>query len=252
MRTDTKPNSTLKTVKVVVLIATFFIQSVMDEALFWFFRSPERAKHAARARKLARYCRKMLKILGIRFREPPPTEMLDPGLIICNHLSYVDVFVLAATTPSLFVTSVEVRNQSWIGTICKIAGCLFVERRSRKDLQSEIRAIDWALTLGTSVVVFPEATSTSGETVLPFKAALYQAAIDARVPIHHFFIKYEQPEIAYYGDMTMEAHLKRLISLEEIPVTVKFVGTFEEPHPPLRHEIAQKSYQLVQNAYLSH
>lgn len=234
-----------------MMIAGFLTESAVAEASYSVRNFSFRQKNQKRSQRISKYCRYALRILNVQFVETPAKLELNPGLIVSNHLSYVDVLVLAALFPSLFVTSVEVKNQSFVGPICKMAGCLFVERRSRENLSQEVRDIHLAMSTGSSVVIFPEATSTDGSKVLPFKAALYQSAIDAQTPVHHFCIRYLQSEVPYYGDMTFDRHLGSLLALDRIDVQLRYLGTFDEPQKTSRFELAQMSHRLVQHAYLS-
>jgi 1-acyl-sn-glycerol-3-phosphate acyltransferase len=69
------------------------------------------------------------------------------------------------------------KNTFFLGQICKFASCLFVERRSRGNLDQEIKEITDALNYGHNVLIFPEGTSTNGDEVLRFKRPLFNAAI---------------------------------------------------------------------------
>ena len=94
-------------------------------------------------------------------------------LIVSNHLSYLDVLAMISVLNTRFVTSMEVKHAAGLGWITDQAGCLYVERRSRKNLKTEINEISKALEGGFYVVVFPEATSTNGDGVLRFKRPLF-------------------------------------------------------------------------------
>jgi lyso-ornithine lipid O-acyltransferase len=152
------------------------------------------------------------------------------GLIAANHISYVDVLVLAASTPTIFVAKSEVRRWPLIGLLCERAGVLFLDRSSMRAAAAANRTIAEVLRSGQSVVVFPEGTTSAGDTILPMYAALFQSALDCDEPIIPAWITYgdaEQRErIAYWGDMTLMPHLLQLMRLRSMDdVSVEFRTT---------------------------
>lgn len=217
-----------------------------------------------RARLLSKYSRIALELLGINVhhlsqRGGSQTNKLDQNfLIVGNHLSYLDVLILSASFPSVFVTSVEVRETPILGTLCKLGGCLFVERRSRAGLLAEIGELRSALMGGLNVVVFPEATSSNGATVLPFKASMFQAAATADIEVLPICLKYfaansrpidesSRDSICYYGSMSFGPHFVRMLKLRSIDIQLTIL-----PSPPkgdlkfLRNE----SYRTIAEYYL--
>lgn len=231
----------IRLLKVFSVFALFIVESG-----FFFFASNQR-----KSRIISKYAGHLLNILRIRCDYRNTIYSFNPGLIVCNHISYVDILVLAKLHPALFITSVEVRNSFGIGLLARLAGCVFVERRSRALLAQESHAIKEALLTGTSVVLFPEGTSTNGEVVLNFHAALYQSAIDARVGIHHFYIQYEDPAVAYYGDAEFLSHLYRLCRQKPSWATLKYLGEMKPATDDDRKTIAKMSYEQIYHTHVS-
>src|SRR5689334_20228985 len=86
------------------------------------------------------WCRWAIWILKVK-PNPIHRENFDKvgnALLTGNHLTHIDVITIASQVPTCFVTSVEIKNTPFLGQICQMAGCLFVERRSRKQLHEEI------------------------------------------------------------------------------------------------------------------
>lgn len=104
-------------------------------------------------------------------------------LIVCNHLGYLEIFAMAASVPTLFVTSVEMKETPFLGLLTEMAGCMYVERRSRQNIHNEIKEIEAALNDGFNVVIFPEGRSTNGERVHPFKKSLLMACAESEANI---------------------------------------------------------------------
>jgi lyso-ornithine lipid O-acyltransferase len=159
-------------------------------------------------------------------------ERNDNFLIVANHLSYTDVLAICSELPACFVTSVEIRDTPFLGHICKLGGCLFVERRSRSNLSKEINEITEALANGLNVCVFPEATSTNGAEVLRFKRPLFKAAIESGKQVLPITLNYKKighedvdisnrDKVCWYGDMTFFPHLWGILYSDSISVDVE-------------------------------
>jgi 1-acyl-sn-glycerol-3-phosphate acyltransferase len=181
-------------------------------------------------------------------------------LIVSNHLSYTDIFILAAYFPSCFVTSIEMKKTPLLGNICDAAGCLYVERRSRNNLSSEILDITMALKSGINVVIFPEATSTNGDEVKRFKRPLFKSAIDAGRNILPLTINYDslddhdvnlenRDNVFWYGDMGFGGHFWSLLKLKEINVTVTLGDIIVPEREDCESSLANKSHGVVSNLY---
>ncbi|WP_284155257.1 lysophospholipid acyltransferase family protein [Sulfuricystis thermophila] len=113
-----------------------------------------------------RWSRQLLEMLGVKLgagdTAPPP------GLIVCNHISWLDIFVINAITPAAFVAKAEVKDWPLIGWLCARTETLFLERGSRTSARRTIEAMVVRLKRGIHVAVFPEGTTTAGEHVLRF------------------------------------------------------------------------------------
>lgn len=183
----------------------------------------------------AKFC---LRFMGIEVKAQGLQQM-PHGLIVCNHLSYIDVLILAALKPACFVTSVEIKETPVLGQICQLAGCLFVERRSRQNLSQEVAELSYALKTGIPVLIFPEGTSTNGEEVLRFRRPLFQAALDAQVPVVALSLNYleldgayvnkhNRDKICWYGEMSFLPHLWSFFQARKLVAQVNVCEVFQE------------------------
>ncbi len=248
--------SLTKLARFVGLLSSFTVSSAIYSLWCQGVGLSIRERQRRQALRLSHAAQLALDILQVRLQSLPsllPNEGARAGLVVSNHLSTVDVLVLAAIHPSLFVTSMEVKQQWGLGWICRSAGCLFVNRRNKSQIQHEIREIQNALMLGTSVVVFPEGTSTDGSSVLPFKASLFQAAIQAEVPIHLYSVRYSHPGLAYYGSMSFWAHLQELCTDRVVYAQVQYLGTESTQEIQTdRFQLASRSHKMIHDALLSY
>jgi lyso-ornithine lipid O-acyltransferase len=179
----------------------------------------------SRALWLHHACRRCLRVLNVRMTHcgAVPTA----GLLVSNHLSYLDIIVLGALTPAVFVAKREVKCWPVFGWLASLAGTLFVDRCRRLDAARVNRRIQSLLDNGVLVTLFPEGTSSDGENVLPFKSSLLEPAAE-RHTITAAGIRYSLPEgdardeICYWRDMTFLPHLLNILSKSCIEASVSF------------------------------
>lgn len=208
-----------------VWLAGEALVAVLDFVFQVLLRSEYRSLHP-RARWLQRSCRRALRVLGVELqaRGYIPTA----GLLVCNHLSYLDILVLSALTPAVFVAKREVKHWPVFGWFARFAGTLFVDREKRTQVGELNRAIQAVLEQEALVVLFPEGTSSDGQTVLPFKSSLLEPATRRGCPLWASLIEYRLEdgdvgeEVCYWKDMTFVPHLINLLSKRCIEVSVRF------------------------------
>lgn len=138
---------------------------------------------AGRRRAIQQWSRQALRILGVHLQvlgEPPAA---GPVLVVCNHLSWLDIFVLNAARPCRFVSKADVRRWPVIGRLVAGSGTLFIEREKRRDALRVVHQMAEHLRAGEVLAVFPEGTTGDGQGVLPFHANLLQAAVATDAPI---------------------------------------------------------------------
>jgi 1-acyl-sn-glycerol-3-phosphate acyltransferase len=192
--------------------------------------APKATKRLARAAWLHRSSQRNLRVYNctVTHEGPVPTA----GLLVSNHLSYLDIVVLASITPAVFVAKSEVRSWPLFGWLTTLSGAVFVERARRLDVGPVNREISAALADGALVVVFPEGTSTNGAEVLPFRSSLLEPVTAGSHAIATCYLHYESDDgdpatdICYWGDHTFLPHVINLIGMRAIRAKVRF-GTFQ-------------------------
>src|SRR5262249_46056827 len=142
-----------------------------------------------RARVLTFWSRWSARLIGmrIRVRGNPPAA---PFFLVSNHLSYVDILAIASQAPCSFIAKAEISSWPIMGRLCLAVGTLVVERESKGDIPRVIARIESTLANGVGVVLFPEATSSKGAEVLPFRPSLLQAAARAKMPVSYASLSY--------------------------------------------------------------
>jgi len=137
------------------------------------------AVRRALACRFARWCcRAVLAVLGIGVERVGPSPPRG-SLVVANHLSWLDILVTFASWRCTFVAKHEVRRWPIVGSLGNALGVVWLERRRPRDLVRVIPLLESALRDGRRVVVFPEGTTTNGQSVLPFRSALFEAAVRA-------------------------------------------------------------------------
>jgi len=206
-------------------LAGAFAFGALDYVCLCAFRSRE-ALPAARAVWLQRAARRFLRVFEL---EPQIFGAVpSSGLLVCNHLSYLDIIVLAVGAPAVFVAKREVKYWPVFGWFSILAGTIFVNRERRTRVGRFADEIETALNRGALVILFPEGTSSDGRTVLPFKSSLFEPAARRTHPLAAGWIRYELDggnvagEVCYWKDMTLMPHMVNLLSKRGLRVSVCF------------------------------
>jgi 1-acyl-sn-glycerol-3-phosphate acyltransferase len=137
---------------------------------------------------------RLLRILGVRLSVTPATRRTDAALLVANHISWLDIFVIYAAKRVHFVSKAEVRRWPVVGWLAWRVGTLFIERAKKSDtarINREMRAI---LEQGSWVAVFPEGTSSDGRQIRRFLPSLLQPAVDLGLPVIPAALRYRQPD----------------------------------------------------------
>ena len=179
-----------------------------------------------RAVVLQKWSARVLRGIGVTIK----VEGTVParGLIVSNHLSYLDVLVFSAVCRSIFVSKQEVRSWLGVGWVASLAGTIYIDRSRRSDTHAVQPEMQSALATGLNLLLFPEATSSNGSAVLHFHSSLFQPAVDLDVPVLAAALDYSMQdgdpasEACYWGDMVLFPHLLNLLSKESTQATVKF------------------------------
>jgi 1-acyl-sn-glycerol-3-phosphate acyltransferase len=207
---------------------------------------------ALRRRILQRWSADLLHIFNV---ELDAGELRVPhcGLIVSNHVSWLDIYALNAVVPMRFVAKSEVRRWPVIGWLCARAQTLFIERGSARAAARINGQLCELMRQGECLAVFPEGTSTDGAQVAHFHASLLQPAIDAGVTLHPVAIRYQSQDGArstaavYCGDISFGSSLWTLLNTEKLRVRLL-------PAPSLpaadfeRRELAQRAHDSISAA----
>jgi 1-acyl-sn-glycerol-3-phosphate acyltransferase len=175
------------------------------------------------------WSRTMLAVLGVAVRVEGPIPR-GGCLVVSNHLSYLDVLVLAAQRPFSFLSKADVARWPVIGWMARVIGVQFIVREDKRSLPKVAAALAAECAAGHGVLFFPEGTSSAGEGVLPFRPALLAPAAESGLPVHHAAICYATPAgsppardaVCWWGDMEFAPHALGLMRLPSVEARVRF------------------------------
>lgn len=171
-----------------------------------------------------------------------------PALWICNHISWLDIVVLAALYPQRFVAKAEVADWPLIGWLARAAGTLFIQRGNAGDLKQELGQL---LQQGNSVIVFAEGTTTAGDRVAPMHGRLLGAAQGSQHLLQPVALGYyrqgRRDQLApFVGAQRFEQHLWQLLGSAPLQARVTFLppitadsGNRQQLANQAREQIAQ-------------
>ena len=171
-------------------------------------------RHATWA--LTHASRLLLRALGIRLSQRGGPRS-GASLIVANHVSWLDVLVLASAGSMLPVAKAEIAQWPFIGFLARRSGALFIKRDRLSELPAHVDRIAVLLRQGHRVQVFPEATTRCGTTMAPFRRAAFQAAIDAAVVISPVAISYRDAAgnpvmtAAFVGETSLVTSVMRVL-----------------------------------------
>ncbi|WP_461030691.1 lysophospholipid acyltransferase family protein, partial [Streptomyces sparsus] len=133
---------------------------------------------ARRDRLVRRWVRTLTASLGVRVRMSG-RAVPGPALVVANHISWLDVPLLAAVKPGRTLAKAEVAHYPVLGAVARLGGTLFIDRERLRALPHTVAALAAALRDGSTVVAFPEGSTWCGRSIGRFRPAVFQAALDA-------------------------------------------------------------------------
>lgn len=191
---------------------------------------------------------RLLTILHVRLHiVGQPTS--GARLIVCNHISWLDISVLASAELSRFVSKAEVGRWPIAGALANAAGTFYI-RRGAGGTKQLIEAIAAHLRAGGSATVFPEGTTTEGGRMLKFQPRLFAAAIESGSPVQPLALRYGlaangENIAAFVGEETLTHNLRRLLKERELTVELHYCALVQPQPGQDRAAVAQAAYDAI-------
>lgn len=206
-------------------IAVYVVCCLSEYFALWILR---RLTPARRVRVLQKWSRRALAAIDVRMAVHG--EVPAHGLVVSNHLGYLDIMVFSAAAGCTFVAKREVKSWPAIGWIASLSGAVYIDRARRSDTHTIQPRMQAALSNKVRLVVFPEGTSSDGTSVLKFHSSLLQPAVDLKAPVTAACLTYEitdgdaANEVCYWGDHILAPHLFNLLTKKSVQATIRFSG----------------------------
>ncbi len=215
---------------------------------------PGRQRRYVSTRPLAWWSRGLCWILGLRLQIRGVAHA-GATLFVANHISWLDIFCIAAVCPTQFLAKQEVAEWPLFGWLCRRAGTAFIRRGGENGAGEAMEHLVWRLRQGERVLVFPEGTSTPGETVRRFHPRLLQSAILARCPVQAITLRYPQADginrlVPFIDDDELLPHLWRLLGEPGFIAELYFGRVHAPPHSS-RDALARQTHTEISNQLLA-
>lgn len=229
-------------------VALLLLAGLLIQGLLFGAMTP-----ATRERTTARWSRALLACCGLSVRllrgpAAPALETQRGVLLLCNHVSWLDIFVIDAIAPSRFVAKDDIRRWPLIGALCAGNGTLFIDRGRRHAVHAMLQQMAQALADGDRVAVFPEGTTSEGHTLLPFHANLVQAAIAAQAPVLPVVLRYRDARgehasaVEFVGDDTFVTSLWRVLGARGLVVELHVLALLAHEPGQTRHALTERAH----------
>ncbi|MDB5989470.1 MAG: 1-acyl-sn-glycerol-3-phosphate acyltransferase [Herbaspirillum sp.] len=192
----------------------------------------------ARQQRIRRWSAKLVHICGLKIvirdvdgnvlASAAATTAPQSALMVANHISWLDIFVINTLAPCRFVAKSDIRSWPLIGWLCAKSGTIFIARGRPRDVRAIYQGLVASIKAGDRIAFFPEGTTAGQGSLLPFHPNLFEAAIDAAVPVQPYALRYLDaagnlhPAADFIGDTTIvESILAILKARGAHPITAE-------------------------------
>lgn len=179
-----------------------------------------------------------------------------PFFLVSNHLSYVDIMIYFKTLKTTFVSKAEVKDWPVIGFMARTLEIIFIDRRRMSDVARVNQTVAGQISEYKGVVLFPEGTTSSGESLLPFKPSILEHPAKSRMPVHYAYISYETSpkdidaiySVCWWNDQPFGSHFFKFAGNRTTKARIWFGE--ETIHKNDRKELAAELYKKVKALHL--
>ena len=199
----------------------------------------------------------MRYVCGIRLKVEGDVSRLRPLMLVANHTSYLDIFILGSLLPLSFTPKIEIRSWPIIGFFCVLADCVFIERKPA-DMQRAQAAMQKRLNKDKVLGLFPEGTTGDGFHIKPFKSGFLNLAENFALPLQPVCLAYThigntplnaqtRELVAWIGEASLVSHLWRLLSFRRVCVTAHIYEVESMSDHKDRKELAKTCETVIKD-----
>lgn len=245
-----------------LIIARFFVRSYLIRL---FARNPVKRRWLE-IKNTTLTSKQFLRAFNVKLKIKNP-ELLqelkaENYLVVGNHASFLDIFVLGAVENYVFITSVDMSETPVVGDIIRKGGCLFTDRKRKVSLPDEIRRFTETLRSGFKLVLFPEHSGTDGSHVKEFRRSLFQVAVDGACTVLPVCIRYlrldgkpvtdkNRSVICWYKGVNFLKYYWNLMA-RRLEAELCFLDPVEYDPDRNRGELAELVYEQVRDTFQSY
>lgn len=201
-------------------------------------------------------------LMGLRVTVRGTPSTARPLLLVSNHISYLDILAYGNALPVVFTPKSEIGNWPIVGTMCRLIGCVFIERRAVKTARN-MDGISKALAGDRPVLLFAEGTTSDSKRILPLRSSYFNITKagegGADVTVQPVLLRYTKlhglpldsttrPLIAWYGDMEFVSHMKVLLQHVPIQAEIEFLPAVNAQAFANRKELAASLEKTLTDA----
>ena len=168
-----------------VRVMLHLLQGLCTSALVFPF-----VDSAGRDRRIKKWSAGLLAILHVEVEVINEAGPAAQALIVSNHISWLDIFVINSLQPCRFVAKADIRSWPALGWLCAKSGTIFIARGKQREVRRVYEGLVTSIRAGERIAFFPEGTTAAQGTLLPFHPNLFEAAIEAGVPVQPYVLRY--------------------------------------------------------------
>ncbi|MET7617708.1 lysophospholipid acyltransferase family protein [Streptomyces sp. NPDC005408] len=192
------------------------------------------------------WARAVVRAFGVRIRvigqAPGPVR----SLVVANHISWLDIPLVAAALPGRMLAKSEVRRWPVLGPLAARGGTFFLERDRLRTLPATVREMACAMDSGARVIAFPEGSTWCGRAQGRFRHAVFQAALDAGAAVQPVRITYlPTGAAAFVGEDSLPASLWRVVAAGGLTAEIRLLPAIPAGSFPDRRSLARAAQLAV-------
>lgn len=199
--------------------------------------------------RLLQLCRVEVHVVHARGAPDAPR-----ALIVSNHVSWLDIFVINSMHPCRFVAKADIRDWPLLGWLCEKAGTIFISRGRLRDVRRIYQDLVSSLHAGEHVAFFPEGTTAAQGALLPFHANLFEAAIEAQVPVQPYALRYLDrqgqlhPAADFIGDTTFAQSMRMILGAQPMTAHLLLLPPIATGSASHRRDLADAAHRAIASA----
>lgn len=211
---------------------------------------------AGQQRRVQRWSARLVALCGVELEvvHDGAAQPARRALVVANHISWLDIFVINTLHPCRFVAKADIREWPLLGWLCARAGTIFIARGRLRDVRRIYQGLVESLQAGEHVAFFPEGTTAAQGQLLPFHANLFEAAIEARVPVQPYALRYvdrqgkPHPAAEFIGDTGFVESLLTVLRAGGMKAQLHLLPSIDTGKASHRRELADAAHAAIAHA----